>query len=439
MATAAYSERRLPKKRRPPFDWALSTETCAIGLAHNLNVNTELVPIMSTHPAGAPSGQLSDWVITRVAFNGFAGLPTEEGEIFQSEFSCFGHEWTVDLYPGGNSQSNDGYVGLFLSNSSAEAIEVELKFIIKHPKPWYTSILRTDRKLNKFSPPTGSPFVRARGYENFARWSTLLHYLDYGTLIVEVHIRTNKPGCQPAPFVPENPASQNMLKSFGNEETVDVKFEVGGVVESAMDGRDPTKTPTTTFHGHHYPLQLNAPALADMCSPGDDSAPTTINNVEPAIFKHLLYYCYGGKISKEDLQSSAKAIIEAADRFGIVNLKLEAEACYVDTVEMTLDNIIEVVTYADSKNLALLKEHCMDFLSCADKVEVAEKVSFDDMPSRLMKDLMVAMARSESKSSKGDELSTMRVSELRRLAHEKGLNVDGSREMLIASLKAMKM
>jgi hypothetical protein len=29
----------------------------------------------------------------------------------------------------------------------------------------------------------------------------------------------------------------------------------------------------------------------------------------------------------------------------------------------------------------------------------------------------------------------MRVSELRRKAHEKGLNVDGSREMLIAALK----
>ena len=52
-----------------------------------------------------------------------------------------------------------------------------------------------------------------------------------------------------------------------------------------------------------------------------------------------------------------------------------------------------------------------------------------------MTDLMVAMARSEKKSSRGDELGMMRVSELRRLANEKGLSVDGSREMLIASLR----
>ena len=179
---------------------------------------------------------------------------------------------------------------------------------------------------------------------------------------------------------------------------------------------------------------MNAPALADMCRPGDASAPTTINNVQPEIFKHLLYYCYGGKISKEDLRSNAKDIIEAADRFGIINLKLEAEACYVDTVELTLDNILEVVTYADSKNLALLKEHCMEFLSSANKMEVAKKVSFVDMPPHLVKDLLVAQARSEAKA--GDlDIDMMCVSELRELAHDKGLSVDGSREMLIASIK----
>ena len=262
-----------------------------------------------------------------------------------------------------------------------------------------------------------------------------MDYLVNGTLIVEVHMRKNEPGHQYASFVPENPFLQNMLKDFGNEETADVKFEVGGTVESSKGSRKRAKTSTTTFHAHHIFLRLNAPALADMCKPGDDSAPTTINNIQPEIFKHLLYYCYGGKITKDDLQQNARDVFEAADRFGIINLKLEAEACYVDTAELTLDNIIEVITYADSKNLALLKEHCMDFLSSVDKIEAAEKVSFDDMPPRLAKDLLVSQARSEKKSSKGDKFSMMCVSELRQMAHAKGLSVDGSREMLIASIK----
>ena len=78
----------------------------------------------------------------------------------------------------------------------------------------------------------------------------------------------------------------------------------------------------------------------------------------------------------------------------------------------------------------------MDFLSSANKIEVAEKVSFDDIPSHLMKDWMVSLARREGEeSSKGDTFSTMRVSQLRQLAHEKGLSVDGSREMLIDAIK----
>ena len=397
-------------------------------------MSTRLEPIH----AGAPPGRLSDWVIAPVHFNGFVGLTTTKGEHVRSpEFSCFDHQWAVGLYPGGDSNSPDGYVALYLENWTEEAIGVKFKFIVKHPDGEGEISMSTDKVIN-FA-PSGSvvdgDISPAQGYRKFALRLTMLNYLIDGTLIVEVHMRTNEPGQQSAPFKPGNPTLQNMLKDFRNEDTADVKFEVGGVVESATDGRNSTETPTTTFHAHHYALRLNAPALADMCKPGDDATPTVINNIQPEIFKHLLYYCYGGKIDEEDLQSNAKDIVEASDRFGVVNLKLEAEAFYVDTVELTLDNFIEVVTYADSMNLALLKERCMDYLSSADKVEVAEKVSFDDIPSHLMKDLMISLARREKRSSKGDVLSTMRVSQLRKLAHEKGLSVDGSREMLIASLK----
>ena len=52
-----------------------------------------------------------------------------------------------------------------------------------------------------------------------------------------------------------------------------------------------------------------------------------------------------------------------------------------------------------------------------------------------MKDLLVAQARSEVGRGETGNLQMMRVSELRKLAHKKGLSADGSREMLIASIK----
>jgi hypothetical protein len=68
--------------------------------------------------------------------------------------------------------------------------------------------------------------------------------------------------------------------------------------------------------------------------------------------------------------------------------------------------------------------------------------SFDDVPRNLMRDLLAAVARGEREEGRTDgdnnvelQFNAMRISELRQRAHEKGLEVDGSREMLIAALK----
>ena len=61
----------------------------------------------------------------------------------------------------------------------------------------------------------------------------------------------------------------------------------------------------------------------------------------------------------------------------------------------------------------------------------------------MFRDVLAAVSRREKKSDvsgDGDNKSrfnSMRISELRRESHEKGLNEDGSREMLIAALKRL--
>ena len=61
-------------------------------------------------------------------------------------------------------------------------------------------------------------------------------------------------------------------------------------------------------------------------------------------------------------------------------------------------------------------------------------------PGGLFTDLLVAVTRGEEATSGNvasseDTYSMMRVSALHQKCHENGLNVDGSREMLIAALK----
>ena len=70
--------------------------------------------------------------------------------------------------------------------------------------------------------------------------------------------------------------------------------------------------------------------------------------------------------------------------------------------------------------------------------EAATHISFTDFPGHVVKDLLIAVGRNSKKGAKGantDELSTLSVSELRRRLHERGLEVDGSREAMIESIK----
>ena len=171
-----------------------------------------------------------------------------------------------------------------------------------------------------------------------------------------------------------------------------------------------------------------------------DSATIAITDVKPDIFRHLLYYLYGGKVDDEDLKANAKGIIDAADKYGVVGLKLEAEASFVTSTTITIDNVMDNLLYADSKNCALLQEAVMDF-AVENVDEVYEKVDFDNFPGHLVKDLMAAVNRGKKKNGASEsgsscqELNNMRISELRRKLYEKGLDVDGSRETMIATLK----
>jgi hypothetical protein len=118
---------------------------------------------------------------------------------------------------------------------------------------------------------------------------------------------------------------------------------------------------------------------------------------------------------------------------------LKAEAVYVESTKITIDNAIDNLLYADTKNCALLKEAVMNFLA-ENSTEAAEKISFADVPGHVVKDLLFAVGRNSRKGANNgadvDELTTLCVSALRRKLHKMGLEVDGSREAMIASIKS---
>jgi len=386
---------------------------------------------------GTPPEGCKDWITTVIRFHGFANLPTTRDEYVSSpEFSCFGHQWRLDLYPGGEEDSEVGYVDVELANLSNTSIKIQYGYSVRNADG--KEVVHEEPEIDEFDTEDGNGEC-SWCTEDFAKRSKLMKSLVDGALVIEVRMKstttTDKSITQ---FVPPNPFNKNVDKLFMDEETADVLFEVGGEQAKGTTTRKKKRAKsTTTFHAHRILLKNNASTLYEMIGESDEGGGSTtisITDVKPDIFKHMIYYAYGGKLTDEELKTNAKDIIDACDKYGVVNLKLEAEAIYVKSTTFTIDNMMDNLLYADSKNLALLKEAVMDYV-VANKRDIIGKVSFDNVPGSTCTDILTAMARGEAGEGDSNDYNNMRVGTLRKMLDEKGLDVDGSRESMISLLK----
>uniref|UniRef100_A0A7S2KS34 BTB domain-containing protein n=1 Tax=Skeletonema marinoi TaxID=267567 RepID=A0A7S2KS34_9STRA len=388
----------------------------------------------------------------QIHFHGFAYLPHARGRgIISPRFSMNGHQWELGVYPGGelharHTPRSSTYLAIYIRLCSQGSVTAS--FDVK--------------LLNKFgdlacrmrSPAINwrSDMITEWSWPQVMRRSKVLdenRYIldDDGTLAIVVSTKEDAT----AAFVPKNPLTKMMKGMFNDETTADVCFEVCSAEgKDDDDGTKRAKT-STSFYAHRSILCGCAPMLAALFDV-EDTGPmisAQISDVKPDIFQYMLGYVYGGSVPKEELMTHAKDIINAADKYSIVNLKLEAEAVYLNSTIFTVDNAMDNLLYADAKNCALLKETVLDFLAENSK-EAINNISFADFPGSVVKDLMIAFDRSKKRilqehcsdsegedndDDDGEDYSLMRVSELRRKLDGKGLDVDGSREAMIEALK----
>ncbi len=376
-----------------------------------------------------------------VTFDKFEDLSSEKGHcMLSSKFSCFGNQWRLQLCPGGNNESPDGMVAVYLERCSGGR-NLAIKYSI--------AITDRDYQISRQFKEMFDTGDDDWGWDEFCSRSEItggedeMGYLVKGALIIHVSMQLDD-------FIPKNPALSIMLKMFDDESSADVAFEI--CEQQKSDNRKSAKTSAENilYHAHRCILQHYSPELSALCATSDDGmTPITITDVKAEVFRRLLYYVYGGEISSEEFVGNEKDFINAADKYGVTNLKLEAEVWYVNNTEITIENVIDNLLYADAMNCALLKESVMDFI-VENKEPVIQRVSFRDVPGDACKDLLVAVARHEETDSStnddddddGDDeidaektYSKMRIRDLREKLHYKGLDIDGSRESLIASLK----
>ncbi|KAL7499495.1 hypothetical protein ACHAWT_007776 [Skeletonema menzelii] len=391
----------------------------------------------STIDVGNPPSTASDnkWKEFQFNFHNFATLPSYYDYYIESPvFECNGNQWRLRVYPAGDTQTFVGdslLVSLHPCPPGGSAqLTHESEISIPRTNGQKACLGRTRRAITRSD---GIVYVAAILRSSIFDQSN--HFLDdNGTFSVIISIKEDESKAQSTVFVPKNPIVTMIQDKFLDEETADVCFEVSSSDIEEDRARKRQRT-FATFHAHSSILKLCAPMLASLFEDRLVKV-AQIYDVCPHVFRHILYYVYGGSVPEEAMKTHAKDIIDAADRYSIVNLKLEAEAVYVKKSVITIDNAIDHLLYADAKNLALLKEAVIDFLT-ENSEEATEMISFtDDVPGHLMKDLLVAVSRKKRDGNRDDNnFNVMRVSELRKKLDEKELNVDGSPEVMIETLK----
>ena len=369
--------------------------------------------------AGTPALGFQVWERTEVRYHRFADLPTTKGEVVQCpKFTCLGHEWSLGIYPGGQEVSDDGMVCVCLENLSEKRIELD-SFCVSVKNSDGADVAEcAQRTSDSVFEPAGSSSNVVAGLVNFARYCDLMSVLVVGTLVLEVRMRCNSSGI--TPFVGKNPSWNVLPDMFLDEGTADVIFEFGDGAEQ--------------LHAHRFILQRCAPMLAARCPPGDGVVTVSVKDMAPDVFRPVLSYIYGRDVTNDEYKSHAREIIKVADRYEVVGLKLETEAWYAKSIRIDLHNVMELLSYSHAANLALLKEVVMDFIVANGK-DILQKPSLNEVPEGLFSDVLAATERAKKQGGDASDITTMRISDLRKMLHEKGLGIDGSREALISALR----
>ena len=156
----------------------------------------------------------------------------------------------------------------------------------------------------------------------------------------------------------------------------------------------------------------------------------------------MLCYVYGGDISAAKWKDHGKDLLEASGKYGLTNLKIEAEARYVKILKFSAGDVVEAVVYADKMNCFLLKEAAIDFIVTNAKA-VLESGTLRHVPESkdITREIICSVATMNKQGQHNNEsngLDELSINDLRTRLASLGEDFDGPKETLIARLwKAM--
>lgn len=381
---------------------------------------------------GVPPPSFSEHRSILVHFHDFKELSSKKGVYEETlPFKLFNHTWRISVAPGGDQASPaDDMISVALHLDSIGKIRVKYWFIVRDDSG---KIIKKTGQDNTF----GQEHSGHSG--NVVSRSTILEKVAInGTFTIELLMTpvsdSKSKYCKH--YIPANRAISGSTILQGSiissllfdEESADICFDVSSP-------SDDTKQ-SVKIYAHQCILKARAPALARLCVGYNVSNSMPINDVEPDIFRELMRFVYGLNMDDTDWEEDAQALLEAANKYDVANLKVTAEAWYVTYFEFTADNVTDQFLYADAMSCPLLKESTVNFM-VDNGIDVFSSDSFNAVLDArgLTRELFLMMAKKLDSSSNSAGVDSMSIDSLRiQLDAENNLSIDGDREILVRRL-----
>mmetsp|Transcript_18991 Transcript_18991/g.28085 ORF Transcript_18991/g.28085 Transcript_18991/m.28085 type:complete len:443 (-) Transcript_18991:123-1451(-) len=384
----------------------------------------------------------------RFDFRDFANLEQKKDEgVFSPSLVAHGYTWRLAVYPRGTNESKSDpvFVAAYLELIQGKEEDdpnpsVTITYAIRHPSR-EIAVVAKNRTVAKheewgFHDLIERDTVLSPSKGMLSSDGTLSFLVDIQ--VCEDFIRSKKT------WTPtEEKPTEDYLKLLEDTQGVsDVAFRVGDTEK------------TTDIRAHRCILSVRAPSLYDLVNDAAEDGTVVLTDVKPTVFNALLRFVYGRELPQpEFLSSHCRELLEAADRFGCELLKLHMESYIVKSV-LDASNAAEWVLFADSHSCALLKEKAIE-LFIFDQKAVMESPGWSKVKesAAVLSDFLNAQvvmhhgvpvgckrSRPDDDDDDDDEdnVDSMDVATLRQRLDDEGMEVFGTREMLVKRLKRLK-
>eukprot|EP00956_Cyclotella_meneghiniana_P039659 scaffold176443_cov40-Cyclotella_meneghiniana.AAC.1 len=349
-------------------------------------------------------------VLLHFKFDGFADLPTEvDNNVYSdSQTDSNGNMWKLDLFPRGESEdgaAEEGWVGLYLWNDNIEesfSHDIRFSFAVKDADG---VILCESHHENENDIDDGW----CGGSHQYMKRNMILHpnnnILRDGALCIDVTIQVKDKIDEH--YHPESNLSKKMIKLLTSGDRADASFKVGDRI----------------FPVHTNILHNNAPILANHLNQ-DQTSNVILEGVPASVFWMVLVYVYSEQYpSNTNVIKFGKKLIDAANRYELVDLKIIVEHILVQERILTTRNVCDYLLFADAQSCPLLKEYAISFL------RLNAREAMQSEPSQFLREsnqLLAEVVEAED---------TLTVNDLRKELGKRKLDVDGSKEVLMSRLR----